>query len=93
MRQTLKDELGQHPYFRDVRGRGLRFSLEYQCENKHEFGQKLEKVMLDKHDILISAKWHRVCFTPALIIQKTDTEIVIEKFVDEFRTLSQNHHS
>ena len=29
MRSTIKDELGEHPYYRDVRGRGLRFSFEY----------------------------------------------------------------
>jgi adenosylmethionine-8-amino-7-oxononanoate aminotransferase len=90
-RKTLKEELGKHPYFRDVRGRGLRFSLEYQCENKHEFGQKLEKVMLDKHDILISAKWHRVCITPALTLQKIEADIVMEKLIKEFRTLASTH--
>ena len=88
MRQSLKDELGQHAYFRDIRGRGLRFSLEYQCENKHEFGQKLGKVMLDKHDIIISAKWHRVCFTPALIIEKKEANMVLDCFIDEFKQLA-----
>ena len=53
MRKTLTDELGSHPFFRDLRGRGLRFSLEYQCENQHEFGNQLQKVMLEKHNILI----------------------------------------
>jgi adenosylmethionine-8-amino-7-oxononanoate aminotransferase len=70
MRETLRQELGHLPIFRDVRGRGLRFSFEYQFENQNDFGAKLAEVMLDKHQILINAKWHRICFTPALTLDK-----------------------
>ena len=41
--------------------------------------------MLDKHDILISAKWHRICITPALILQKKEADSVMEKLVKEFK--------
>ena len=90
MRKTLTDELGSHPFFRDLRGRGLRFSLEYQCENQHEFGNQLQKVMLEKHNILINAKWHRICFTPALILKKSEAELAMEKLVEQFISLSSS---
>ena len=88
MRNTLREELEHHEYFRDIRGRGLRFSLEYDCENKNKFGKKLQDVLYSKHNILINAKWHRVCFTPALTITKDDLEHVLIKFIDTFKQVS-----
>ena len=85
MRSTLTDELKSHPFYRDIRGRGLRFSFEYQCENQHEFGQKLERKMLDKHSILINAKWHRICFTPGLTITKDEADRVMTALVSEIK--------
>jgi len=85
MRKTLNDELKLHPFYRDIRGRGLRFSFEYQCENQHEFGQKLERKMLDKHNILINAKWHRICFTPGLTITKDEADRVMTALVSEIK--------
>jgi len=88
MRKTLTDELGNHPFFRDVRGRGLRFSFEYQCNNQNEFGSELTKVMFDKHAILINAKWHRVCFTPGLILSKAQADEVLLKFIAVFKEVA-----
>ena len=84
-RKTLKDELGQHPFFYDVRGRGLRFSMEYQCDRKPHFTQALEQRMRDKHQVLISGKWHRVSFTPAFIINKNQADYVLENFIAVFK--------
>jgi adenosylmethionine-8-amino-7-oxononanoate aminotransferase len=85
MRKVLSDELGNHPFFRDIRGRGLRFSLEYQCENKNEFGSELSRIMFDKHSILISGKWHRICFTPSLTLTKEQADKVLLTFISVFR--------
>ena len=89
MRDTLKQELGNLPVFRDVRGRGLRFSFEYQCENQNEFGMKLAQIMFEKHQILINAKWHRVCFTPGLILSKSEANEVLEKLIVEIKLLQE----
>jgi len=89
MRKSLKEELNGHPYFRDIRGRGLRFSLEYQCKNQSEFGQNLENIMLEKHSIIINIKWHRVSFTPPLTLLQQDANMVIEKLTNEFQALSK----
>ncbi|EKD71170.1 MAG: Adenosylmethionine-8-amino-7-oxononanoate aminotransferase [uncultured bacterium] len=89
IRSTLQNELGNHPYFFDIRGRGMRFSLEYRCSSQHEFGQMLEKKMREEHQILISGKWHRVCFSPALITTKTEANYVLSSFIDTFKKVGE----
>jgi adenosylmethionine-8-amino-7-oxononanoate aminotransferase len=89
MRVVLREQLGDHPFFRDLRGRGLRFSLEYQCPEQHCFGLALVGRLRERHGILISGKWHRVSFTPALVITREQAETVLEHFVEEFRALAR----
>ena len=74
MRKIITSELQNHEFFYDVRGRGLRFSFEYNCKKKNEFGSRLSQIMLDKHNILISGKWHRICFTPAFVIKERNVK-------------------
>ena len=87
MRQVLTDELGALPIYRDVRGRGLRFSFEYQTEKPNEFGIELADRMLRKHNILINAKWHRVCFTPGLIMTKAQADQVLGACIGEIKSM------
>lgn len=87
MRAAIRDELGRLPIFRDVRGRGMRFSFEYKCENQNEFGANLSKNMLENHNILLNAKWHRVCFTPPLIMTKEQAGQVLEAMFVEVKNL------
>jgi adenosylmethionine-8-amino-7-oxononanoate aminotransferase len=88
MRKTLIDELGSLAIFKDVRGRGLRFSFEYQTEQPNDFGNKLAARLLDKHSILINAKWHRVCFTPGLILTRQQAEEVLDACITEIRSMT-----
>ena len=74
LRNTLNNELVEHPFFYNVRGRGLRNSVEYRCPEQHLFGNALAREMKEKHNILISGKWHRVCFSPALTITFEELE-------------------
>ena len=37
----------------------------------------------DKHKIIISGKWHRVCLSPSLKIQQEEIDFFLEKFVNE----------
>lgn len=89
MRNVLINELDKHDFFFNVRGRGLRFSFEYNCKNKNEFGLKLTENMLKKN-IIVSGKWHRVCFTPPYIITKQQADQVLEVFVSEFKKLAHS---
>jgi len=88
LRNTLTDELGQHSFYENVRGRGLRNSIEYQCEDRHLFGNALMQAMKEKHNILISGKWHRVCFSPALTITNDELEKVLTTFIKTFKDVA-----
>jgi len=88
MRQTLKNELGGLPIFRDVRGRGLRFSLEYRVKNPNDFGSQLAERVLSKYNILINAKWHRVCFTPGLILTRHQADEVLGACIQEIKDMA-----
>ena len=89
VRKVLKSELGNHEFYLNVRGRGLRNSLEYNCKNKHLFGVALTEFAKNKQNLLISAKWHRVCFCHAINISKKNLDNILEKFVDCFKSVSK----
>ena len=89
IKDVLHSELNKHFMFKNIRGRGLRMSLEYDCNNKNRFGIELSKKMLAKHNILIDAKWHRICITPAAIINRSQTDLFLETLVNEFRLLGK----
>lgn len=88
MRDVLQSELGRHPYFREIRGRGLIFSLEYDCPDKHVFGLNLQKQMEQQHHIMINAKWHRVSFIPAYIITREQVDLALECFIKTFNEVA-----
>ncbi len=90
LRKTLNDELGNHEFFSNVRGRGLRNSLEYNCSNRHLFGIAMTDYAKNNLDLLISAKWHRVCFSPAINIKFKDLDKILEKFIYCFKMVSRN---
>ncbi len=90
LRNTLSSELGSHPFFANVRGRGLRNSIEYNCPNQHDFGMKLAQVMEEEHKILISGKWHRVCFSPALNIKQEELDLVLDRFIKTFKKIANS---
>ena len=93
MMRYLKDSLGDHDFYRDVRGRGMRFSFEYACHNRDNFSNKLGKIILEKHNIFLSSKFHRICFTPSLLITQKQAEYSLEKIIHEFKKLSKNWKS
>jgi len=93
MRKILAQELGNHPFFYDVRGRGLRFSLEYRCKEKNKFGNKLKIEMEKKHNILIDAKWHRVSFSPSLILSKDIADYILDGFVSTFKNVANGNYA
>ena len=90
MRSKLVSELGSHEFFREVRGRGLRFSIEYDCENRAEFSTALGQSILENHAVMVSAKWHRTSFTPPLIINWDEANKIVDAFCEEFRILAKD---
>ena len=84
----LEERLGDHPFFVEVRGRGLRQSFEYQCPQLADFSNELAHRMLEKHNMYISAKWHRTSFTPSLLVSFAELEDMLERYVTEFLDLA-----
>ena len=93
LRKTLYDELKDHKFFKNIRGRGLRNSLEYNCNDKHLFGIALTDQAKSKENLLISAKWHRVCFSPAINISQNDLDKGLEKFLKSFKIVASKWNS
>lgn len=73
-RNILSEGLAQNKRIIDIRGRGLRFSIEHNFKNQAAFGKKFESVARDNFNVLFNAKWHRICITPPLIITNTEIE-------------------
>lgn len=88
MRKRLTDGLGKHPFFFDLRGRGLAFSLEYKCQNQHEFGNAIQQALESKYNMILSAKWHRISFTPPYIITNDQADFVVDAVIDVFKDIA-----
>ena len=89
MRSVLHEELHNHPFFQNVRGRGFRFSLEYKCKKRDMFGRKLAREIFDKNNILFSIKWHRANFTPSLTMTKKQIDQAMDVFIKKFKQISK----
>ena len=49
---------------------------------KIDFTRASKKMLAN---VLIDAKWHRICITPAAIINRSQTDLFLETLVNEFR--------
>jgi adenosylmethionine-8-amino-7-oxononanoate aminotransferase len=87
-RARLKSRLSEHPIYRDIRGRGLLFSLEYDLPRQPEFSAKIAEIMERRHGILVNAKWHRVSFTPPYTITTEEAERLIDAVADTIEELA-----
>ncbi len=88
LRNTLTSELSGNDFFYNVRGRGLRNSLEYNTDNNQKFGNFIKKEMLNKK-IFIDAKWHRVAFPLALNISHKELEQNLNIFLETFKKIQK----
>lgn len=86
--ETLRAELGTHPFFRGTHGRGLMQSLEYDCPERHEFSLALTREMRESHAILVDARYHRTSFAPAYIIEDAVRDRVLDCYVTEFKKMA-----
>ena len=78
-REHLNHSLSNLDFLIDTRGRGLRFSVEHNIhpDDQIEFGDKIENECKSR-GLLVNAKWHRICFTPALIISYSQIDFAVE---------------
>jgi adenosylmethionine-8-amino-7-oxononanoate aminotransferase len=90
MRTVIQDELGKHPFFYDVRGRGLRFSFEYKCPNQNQFGVEIQNRLKEEHCLLVSGKWHRISFTPPFVVTMVMADRVLDRFLKTFNDIAKD---
>ena len=69
IRTYLTNTIGSHPYVKDIRGRGVRNSIEFDCNNVNLFTEYLGSVLYHKHRIICSSKWHRLSFCHAMNLE------------------------
>lgn len=89
LRNTIEQELIKYEMFKNVRGRGLRNSFEYETDDNIKFSYFLKKKMLDKN-IVIDCKWHRVCLPLALNISKKNLEKNLDIIIETFKKIHSN---
>lgn len=90
--QALRDRVMKHlqgsaRFFSNVRGRGLRNSIEYKCDSPQLFGLELSTRMLKRHGIVVNGKWHRICLSPALVVDRAQLLDGVDTLCSEFLNL------
>ncbi len=91
MQSCLTDGLGTHEFFRNVRGRGMLVSLEYDCYERDMFNKDLEEAMRTKHSVLLSANYHRTNFTPPSSTSVHHVERVMTQYIETFLRCSSKY--
>ena len=89
LRKTIKDELKNMEFFFNVRGRGLRNSIEYKSDNNILFSNAIKEQMLKKN-IFVDAKWHRICLPLALNITQKEIENNLDILINVFKNVHNN---
>ena len=67
----------------------MRISLEFDCPDQHLFGVALANRLKDTHGIILSGKWHRISFSPALTITIDEISMVMDRVCAEFLKLEK----
>ncbi len=89
VRKFVSEKLKNSYFFKNIRGRGLRNSIEYSTPNNTLFGYLIKKEMFDEN-ILIDAKWHRICLPIALNISFIELEKNLNILVNKFQNVENN---
>lgn len=89
-KSCIDGALARCAHFVEVRGRGLRISIEYKTDDNHWFGTTIAGLLRERHGILISGKWHRLSVAPALIVDEETVERVATRIAETFLEVSRN---
>ena len=89
LRKNVNQKLKSSKYYSNVRGRGVRNSVEHSAPNQHlfsiEIGNRLRKL-----GFIISSKWHRVAILPNLNIERSQLIEFLEVFYEEWFKLEKD---
>ena len=90
LRENIFNELNNLDFFFNVRGRGMRNSLEFRSNNNDLFAKKIQLHALKKYNLIVNSRWHRVVMSPALNISYKDLDVIIENFIKTFKFVHSN---
>jgi hypothetical protein len=49
----------------------------------------VQNELKNKHNILVSEKWHRISFTPPMIITRELADLVLDRLIKTFKQVSK----
>lgn len=88
IRNCLSQAIGSHSFVKDIRGRGVRNSIEYNCDYLPEFSQAIGSKLFAEHRIISSSKWHRTSFCHAMNLSFDDINLYLDAYLSVFKDLS-----
>lgn len=90
VRAILNEGLGDHAFFKNVRGRGMLNTIEYDCKNREAFNRDIE-VSMREQGYLMQARYHRSNFNPPSTTSENDILRAIDIFVQTFQEASADY--
>ncbi len=91
IRKKLRENLIDNPLVKDIRGRGVRNSIEYSTDNNHLFNQLISEKMFKEHNIILSCKWHRTSFSHAMTLNYDEINYYLDSFCEVFNKVSNSN--
>ena len=88
IRSDIMSVLSDHDFFLNVRGRGVRNTIEYQCEDQNLFGQTVSQHLKENYNILITGKWHRLSLSNAMTISSGQIDYAINSVHESFKYIA-----
>ena len=88
LREDINNNLKESKLFRNVRGRGVRNSVEHCASNQHLFSIELGNRLRDL-GYIVSAKWHRIQILPPMNIKREDLKDFLEVFYEQWFKLER----
>ena len=82
IRKVLKDNLKDQNFVKDIRGRGIRNTVEYQCEDINDFCSQISYELFENYNILISSKWHRTSFSHAMNLSWKEIDFYLDAYLE-----------
>ena len=84
----LDDQLNESIYLENVRGRGIRVSLEHNAPDQHLFSVELSN-RLRQSGYLVSGKWHRLSFSALLSSSFLDVKVFLKTLCEHWLSLEE----
>ena len=89
----LRESLKGNPLVKDIRGRGVRNSIEYCTNDDQLFSQQISEKMFNEKNIIVSSKWHRTSFSHAMTLEKKEIDYFLDSFCSIFKELTNTYYS